>query len=292
MTHKALDQITAEVEANGVAIRKITELSEADYRARPEHSVSEVKLLPDEPELYYGRYVAKLPDYQLEPSPQMIKGTAVHEAVLQNIPLRIIPDRVLSKDGARRGAAWNEFRAEHLGEAWLKASEAEPLNRSIDSIYANKQARALLEKPGDCELSIFRRDEFTGLSLKHRLDKLVRVGSGIVLDVKTTNDPTDRGFPYACLDRKYHIQAAAYFEAAEEATGDVPEAFIFIAVQVEVPYICQVYTCDRELLDLGAIKWHESLLDLDTRTKISDWHRAGHGHLNILNLPKKAYATF
>jgi len=291
-TTEPVDDIAAEVDSKGVAVRTIKELSETAYRARPEHSVSEIKLVPDEPELYWGRYIAKLEEYQVTITPQIARGTAIHEAVLQGIPPKIIPRDVLSKSGARQGNTWKDFAEEHAGEVWLKEDEAEPLKRAIESIHNHKQARAILEQPGECELSIFRRDEYTGLPLKHRLDKLAKAGGGIVVDLKSANDPTELGFPFACLDRKYHIQAAAYFEAAEEATGQTPEAFMFIAVQVEPPYICEVHQCTEEMMQFGFTKWREALQDLDIRLKSGDWHRPTHGHINRLNLPRRAYQQF
>ena len=284
------DPIQDEVESVGVAVRRINQMPDREYRSRPEWSVSQCKLIPEEPELFWGRYIAKLPDFQQEPTPAMLRGTAVHEAVLQNIPLRVIPQSVLSSNGARMGNEWKEFVEEHVGEVWLKESEAEPIKRCIDSIMSNTKARALLELPGDAEVAIFRRDEYTGLPRRHRLDKLIRVGGGLVLDLKTASDPTEIGFPFACLDHKYHVQAADYMEAAEAALGTVPEAFLFIAVQPDVPCICQVYTCRASMLELGYTRLRESLNELKIRLDTNDWHRAGHNQLNILDLPKKAYS--
>jgi hypothetical protein len=285
------DPIIDEVERNGFAVRSINQLADADYHYRPEWSVSQFKLLPEEPELFWGRHVAKLSDYQPAASPQMRLGTAVHESLLQNIPLRIIPDEVLSSNGSRAGNRWKEFAVEHEGEVWLKADEAAPIQRCIDSIRNNPKARALLELPGRVELAVFWRDELTGLPLRGRLDKLVEVGDGLVLDLKTASDPTDYGFSFACLDHKYHLQAAAYLEAAEYATGKTPEGFLFIVAQPTAPYVCQVYTCRREMLDLGFTRLRESLHDLKTRLDSGDWHRAGFGKVNLLDLPKKAYST-
>ena len=287
-----IDAVASDLEANGFSVRTIEQMPDAAYRAWPAWSVSQFKMLPDEPELFWGRYVAKLPDYQMKPSPQMALGTAVHECLLQGIEPNVIPDSVLSKSGSKAGGAWKEFAAEHAGETWLKAEEAEPIKRCIASVMDNRKARALLELPGDNELAIFWRDEYTGLTLKGRMDRLIRVGNGLVLDLKTANDPTETGFPFACLDRKYHIQAATYSEAAQYALGQPPEGFLFIAVQVEAPYICQVYTCAQEMLNLGYTREREALTDLDQRLKDGNWHRSGHGLVNRLDLPKRAYQQF
>jgi len=283
------DAIISEVESKGVATRTIEELTDDFYHSRSEWSVSQLKLLPEQPELFWGRHIAKLPDYQLTPSPSMRLGTVVHEALLQGIEPRIIPRDVLSKSGSRAGSAWQAFAAEHGDEIWLRESEAEPILRCLDSVRANKKAMALLELPGDNELAVFWRDESTGLPLRGRLDKLIRVGNGMVLDLKTAADPTERGFPFACLDLKYHVQAAAYAEAAESLLGTTPEAFLFIAVQVSAPYICQVYACTPEMLNLGFTRLREAIQDLHARLATGDWHREGHGTVNLLDLPRKAY---
>jgi hypothetical protein len=292
VSEETVDPIVTEVEANGVATRTVADLPDEIYHHRPEWSVSQLKLLPEEPEMFWGRHIAHLEDFQLKESPQMRLGTAVHEALLQGMDLRIIPRNVLSKSGSRAGGEWKAFAEEHAGESWLKEDEAEPAQCALESVRKDRKARALLELPGDAELAVFWRDEFTSLPMRGRLDRLVRVGGGLVLDLKTANDPTEYGFPFACLDRKYHVQAACYMEAAENVTGTQPEAFLFIAVQVEAPYICRVYSCRREMLELGFTRLRESLADLKARLDSDDWHGRGYQEVTLLDLPQKAYKSF
>ena len=109
------------------------------------------------------------------------------------------------------------------------------------------------------------------------------------MDLKTANDAGLPGFSFACLDRKYAVQAAAYSAAIEAMTGNMPEGFVFLAVEVQPPYICQVYNCVQAMLEWGRVKMNEALQDLAERIKSDDWHRAGHGLLNRLDLPERAY---
>jgi RecB family exonuclease len=288
------DPITEELEREGVAFRTHDQLPEWLYHGRPEWSKSQFGLLPEEPELFYGRHILKLPDWQLEESPQMRLGTAVHEAVLLKQDVKIIPADVLSKSGSRAGAAWKQFEEEHAGEVWLRESEADPVKRAVEAVRKRKFARRLLEAEGESELSIFWKDELTNLPLRGRIDRLCKIGSGIVLDLKTANDPTSAGFPWKCLDLKYDVQAATYMYGATQVFGVVPDCVVFIAVEVSPPYRCRIHEASQDdLLTPGYIKMKEALLDLQFRLESNNWETADAESVHTLRLPKpKTGRTF
>ena len=291
-TFTAADPLTADLESDGSAERRIDELSEEAYRARPEWSVSAFKMLAEpepQPELFWGRYIAKLPDFQMEPSPQMQKGTAIHDAILQGRDINVIPREVLSSNVARQGNTWKQFAKDHEGEVWLKEDEAAPMRNAIASVFANSHARKLLELEGQAEHALFWTDEYTGLRLRGRIDRICKVGNGVVIDLKTAANPDYIGFSFACLDHKYHIQAATYMYAYEQVYGELPEEFVFIVVQLDAPYKCIVYRADREMLELGYIRMKEALTDLKARLESGNWYGPEHNRVISLSLPKKAF---
>lgn len=290
MNTETPDPITAEIDANGVARRSADQLADAIYHQRPEWSYSQVKLLTEEPELLYGRHIAKWADYQIEPGPKMLLGSATHDAVLRNIPLPIIPAEVLTANGQRRGKAWEAWSAAHADETWIKESEAAPARAMLASINNHRKARMLLDLPGESELALFWTHEYTGLRLRGKLDRLVDFGDGkAIIDLKCTADPSPEKFCWTCLDFRYHYQVAMYRDAVVNVIGcDPPPTFIFIVVGYDPPYRVCVYTAEEEMVSLGTIRVNEALLDLSQRLQHDDWDDAYHDRILPLSLPAKA----
>jgi len=290
-TEVVADPITAELLAEGTAQRTWQELPEHLYHRRPEWSKSQWCILPDEPELFEGRCVRRIENWQVKPTRDMEFGTAIHGSVFQGEPLKIIPSDVLSKSGAKSGGNWLAWKDEHPEDGWLKESDADPYKWVIESVMRNKKARALLDLPGLCEHSIFWQHPNLDLMLRGRIDKYCQVGNGIIVDLKTSSDPSPESFPWKCLDFAYHSQAAAYSWGASEVFGVQPETFLFIVVGNVPPYNCHVYQPDSDAIDLGWTRMQEALHDLDARLKSGNWLREDRDSIKRLTLPKKAFIT-
>lgn len=287
------DPITLELDREGTAERTCDELPEALYHARPEWSVSQFKILPEEPEMFWGRHLAQLPDWQVKETPSMVMGSAIHAFVLQRRNLNIIPREVLSSSGSKAGKEWKEFEAAHVGEAWLKESDAEPALSTLKAIREHPKANELLGQKGLAEHSIFWVDELTGLRLRGRLDFYIpNLGNGIIVDLKCTTAAMPDTFPWKCYDLRYHVQAATYLYGATQVFGKTPDAFVFITAEVEPPYRCRVYQTHHDMIDLGWTTMKENLLDLKERLQKNDWNSRGHNCILKLDLPKKAYQQF
>jgi exodeoxyribonuclease VIII len=259
--------------------------TEAEYRIAEGVSYSQLKLLPDQPELFHGRFISKI--WPLEPTAAMELGTIFHEAVLLGKELPIIPPEVLSKSGSRAGAPWAEWKDNHPGPC-IKQREAEPLLAMIDSVWADKQAAAMLRADGRCELALFGKDLITGLPIKGRLDKLAVYGdSTIIVDLKTTNDPTPEAFAKQVWQQRYHRQADFYQNLANQHGHDVAGC-VFIAVRNEPPFECVVYQCDSAMLEKGYEENRKALDDLARRLKADYWHGPTFGRITELSIPKWA----
>ena len=89
---------------------EIRDLTNEEYHALPSWSSSQLKLLPDEPELFYKRFVEKHPAFQFKPTASMDLGTSVHRIILEGTPVKMIPDDVLGTDGAKRGNTWKHYK--------------------------------------------------------------------------------------------------------------------------------------------------------------------------------------
>lgn len=259
--------------------------TEAEYRAAPGWSYSQLKLLPDQPELFHGRFITRV--WPLEPTAAMDLGTIFHEAILTGRPLRIIPEDVLSASGSKAGAAWKEWAATNPGP-WLKAREAEPILAMIDSVWADTQACKLLRADGRVELPLFGTDRLTGLPIKGRLDKLAEfAGEHVIVDLKTTADPSQEAFGRQVWLQRYHRQAAIYAKLAA-MHGHTIVGVAFIAVRNVPPYECIVYQCDQGMMNVGDSENRLALDSLAHRLKADYWHGGTHNRINELSLPKWA----
>lgn len=145
-------------------------LSNEAYHALQAVSPSQLKELGRSPLHYYDRFLAPNREKK-KPTPEMIKGTALHTAVLEpqlwDSTVAIPPhgfDR-RTKTGRELAAA---FEAESAGKLVLSPEDAEDVRRMADAVRRHPAARFLLELPGRREASYTWQDPQTGLDCKTR----------------------------------------------------------------------------------------------------------------------------
>jgi exodeoxyribonuclease VIII len=74
----------------------------------------------------------------------------------------------------------------------------------------------------------------------------------LLVDLKTTEDASPRGFAKSIAQWRYQVQAAWYMDGVEQATGTRPEQFLFVCVEKKAPYAVAVYAADAEMIAAGA----------------------------------------
>ncbi len=269
---------------------QILDIPNEEYHARPEWSSSQVKLLPDDPWLFYKRHVEKHPAFQFKQTASMAIGTAVHDIVLEHTPVVMIPDGVLSKSGAKAGQPWKDFKMSNPGKVLCK--EDDPIIHMVDAIQTEPKAMEWLDAEGPVEQSIIYRDEATGLDLRARLDKLTPASShtSVIADIKSTKeDPhNERAIAKAMYNLGYHRQGAWYWDAAE-AWGHGIEAFLFVFVRNCQPYDCHVWELSGTALELGRRQNRWAMNDLAARLRSNNWRPSAFGRTSIIDLPEWAY---
>ena len=270
----------------------VPNMPEAEYHAHPAWSQSALKLLPDEPELFHGRHILKLPDWQVAESDDIWLGTCLHAMHLQGQEIVRIPSEVLTSNGQRRGTAWKAWEAEHAGELVLRDQDAERVNAMSAGLMADPTIQRILKSDGPNELSLFWTDEETGLDLRARID-LLREGPGgwLAADIKSTNiDVTDkRQVASKILDFGYHQQDAMYEEACRRCLGFTPAAFCFIFVRNKPPYNACLWRLNPNDIALGGRRNRKAMADLVKRLVSGDWSNNRAGQVNEVSLPKYAY---
>lgn len=295
------------------SVRRIDWASTDAYHAAPGWSRSQmVDVLPPEgsPGLFERRHVRNV-DAKRDTDALKI-GRLVHDAQLcRQGPLknvRIVPKKVLTRNGHRRGPAWEAFRAEHPDSLLVNDRELALLKGIARAIRESAPARRMLER---CEKEVGIHwteivdlptvDEATGrvtpddvrafLPLKDQIDG---VADDVICELKTAERIDSRSVSQEVYSRHYDLQARLHQYAVELLTGKKLPVVI-IAVTKGPDFEAAVHHLhaedDRENpLAIGEDKLRECLAVLARGTVTGKWRQPGHGR--TLLCPAPAYARF
>lgn len=260
-------------------------LSNAAYHAGPGVSKSQLDMLAKSPKHYYAHYVSLTPVRRPEATAAMQLGTALHAAVLEPEIFSqwvILPDvDGRTKEGKAAKAAAAEL-AEERGMPTISAAlHAEVMQMAVS--VNDSELAYYLEREGHAELSVYWRDEDTGLLCRCRPDWLLK---NTVVDLKTTEDASPRGFQRSAYGYRYWVQAAFYLDGLA-ANGLDSLDFLFAAVEKRPPYVSTIYMASNELIEAGRQEY-KRLLRLLKQCHDSDrWpgYEGPTGGIQFLDLP-------
>ena len=222
-------------------------------------SKSGLDLIGKSPLHFWSKYLdpKRVPS---EPTPAMLLGTAIHAAVLEPESFAndyvVIPkfDRRTKEGKADYEAFINEAAA---GKAIISADDYATCVQIQANVRRHPAAQVLLTD-GEPELSVYWRDEQTGVLCKCRPDWMNYKANAIV-DVKSCEDASPAGFQKSIAKWGYHVQAAWYLDGLKAATGYAPKAFIFAAIEKTRPYATAFYYADDEMIEVGRQVYRERL---------------------------------
>jgi hypothetical protein len=228
-------------------------MNNTEYHAHAAISKSHLDQVAKSPLHYWARYLD--PNRVVpEPTPAMAIGSAVHTHVLEldQWDARYVsaPDGIDRRTKAGK-AEWEAFTAAATGRTVLPKADADLVMRMAQSVFSHPAAAMLLALPGKAETTHMWTDAATGLQCKCRPDWLTDDGR-LLVDLKTTEDASARGFAKSIAQWRYHVQASWYLDGIEQATGTRPEQFLFLCVEKKAPYAVAVYAADAEMIAAGA----------------------------------------
>lgn len=243
------------------------------YHKMPALSNSGLKILLDCPAKYYYKYLSG--EYEQKEKPSFKIGKACHCYILEgkeafektywhNPYSELNKTEIVKLLQEKYGydCTISKYPSTDLTQILLDNEGIEPkqihlnkneLNQVVGvakSIKANKHACAAFSQKGESELSLFWKDEESGLWLKCRPDFLP-YDCKFVPDYKTCSSVNPETFYKDFLNYGYHIQAAMYKTGIKEVTNIDVESFFFVAQEKEPPYITQVYVPDMGLINHG-----------------------------------------
>jgi len=269
------------------ATGKVLDLPQEEYRADEGVSRSELHVLARSPMHY--KYAQ---EHQREDTPALLFGSALHCYVLE--PERFADEYIVVGKIDRRTTEGKAQVTEIEASGKLPVSEDDydTIKAMSESIRANPYAVRLLK--GEHEVSYFATDPTTGIRIKCRPDCRVDLGGvSVIVDLKTTRSASTESFSRACLDYGYDLQAAMYKQIVDEVEGK-PHRFVFIAVEKDPPYACNVLEADELMLRKGADDLRGYLMTLAECRRTGNWYgyNGESGKPNIIGLPAWLAKTY
>ena len=260
-------------------------MDNATYHAHTAVSKSHLDLVAKSPLHFWSRYLD--PNRVVpEPTPAMAIGSAVHTHVLeldQWDAQYVVAPAGMDRRTKVGKAEWEVFQTAIGTRTVISREDADLVMRIGRSVLSHPAAAYLLGLPGKAETTHMWVDEATGLQCKCRPDWLLDDGSMIV-DLKTTEDASPRGFQKSIAQWRYHCQASWYLDGLQHATGKRPEQFVFIAVEKKPPYACAVYVADQQMIEIGRETARRDLDKLNL-CKAADYWPGYSDQLEVINLP-------
>ena len=247
-------------------------VSNAEYHADPAISASHLHAISRSPHTYYKRFIdPERP--RSEPTAAMRFGSFVHTAVLESDDL----NRRYAVCATRKGStAYNRLINDGI-EPVTQAQWDQALSM-CDAVRNHPEAAWLLSD-GKAEQSVWWDDEQFDMRCKCRPDWW---NGDIVIDLKTTQDASPRGFAKSVATFRYHVQQMHYLRGTNAAR------FIFIAVEKEYPFAVGVYELDNDACGVGEELRQRDMQRIKTCKKRDEW--PGYSNdISSLSLPP--YAT-
>jgi hypothetical protein len=181
------------------------------------------------------------------PTPAQHFGKALHCAVFE--PHRFDTDFAIaprfgncSHKGPKEER--DRWRKAHEGQTWIDADDGDQIAGMVRVLWSHRIVARLLAAGGQSELTVRWDDPDTGVTCKLRLDRYIE-DLAAVIDLKSTDDATERRFRRSIAEFGYDRQDAFYRDGMAAVGKDV-DTFVFIAIEKEPPHLVGLYSVDPE----------------------------------------------
>lgn len=232
------------------------DLSNEAYHSGPGVSNSGLKTIGDRTPAHYWATSPMNPKRRpSEGSRPMFIGTALHAATLE--PAKFAEQYVVAEDFKDRRAAGYKAWSAAQSKLILMPTEYENVVGMRESIYQHPVAAMLLRDAYEFEYSAYATDPVTGVLVRMRMD-LMTCG-GWIVDVKKTQDASDKGIEKTIDNYGYYHQDAFYTDVLEWACGEPPAGFVFIFVEESYPHCVNVKVLDNVDRERGRKMYRQNL---------------------------------
>jgi len=256
----------------------IYDMAATGYRAALGVSKSALDDFAKCPAWYYAKHVAK--EVEREETAAMQYGTLLHSLILDGkASYHAKPDGMsfASKDGK----AWREA---HQDLPIISQGESDSLQRTAGELLKHPVASKLFGE-GRSEVSMFGIHAETNTIIKGRADW---IGSGRIVDIKTTADASNKGLSKSIYNFGYHRQAWLYLELAKQNALELGQ-FVFIAIEKGPVPLINVRALSPTAIEQGGIEINSQLRDLAECRRTGIWKDYSADNIGEIDLPTWAY---
>ena len=265
----------------------------SDYHSINALSNSSLSVLKRSPTEFYKRFVTEDPKERMivEESDAMLLGSAVHMLSLEPEMFDaqyVVLDGPINKSldppkpYGRKTKAFERWMLDQLGASnangigsrkiLIREEFAESLAiakafQSHPTIAAIMSSRA--EKLFESEYAMEYETDGGKVDLKCKID-FVCPAERLIIDLKTTSDPSPYAWSWSAEDFGYHRQAAIYSDAMQAKYGE-PFRFLFGVVRSKEPHEAAAYELDAESIQRGRVEYEALIEEYVDRKSTNDW---------------------
>lgn len=231
------------------------ETNEAYHNDITHVSKSGLDLIRKAPAKYWQRYLnPNAPPRKRNEA--FVEGSAFHSIILE--PELFNKEFVIHSPFVGEGSQnrKKELIAMNPGKDLLSIAAYDKVNRMRDAVMAHPVAKTLVVD-GFAERVFKWTDPHTKVKCKIKPD-FYNTKRNVCLDLKSTDDASTYKFSRSAFKYRYHVQSPFYTDGLKE-NGINSNAFIFIAVEKEPPYLVNVHFLPKDGMDLGRQTYIEDL---------------------------------
>lgn len=261
----------------------VSGLSNEEYHKGPGLSCSGFKKFLE----YPNKYKAYRERPQKSTASQ-IKGQLVHMAVLEP---ELFSEKAVHIKGPMNRSPFKAQadEAKEAGKIPVGDSDYAEIIGMRDAIMKHAYAEPLISK-GDHEVSVYWKDEETGLLLKCRPDSMIKT-QGLIADIKYCYSASDYAVQKQIARMQYHIQTQWYLMGLSKLIGRRTTDFTHIFVEEEYPHRVRTYVIDDASLERAMLDIRNGLAKFAECYKSDIWPNDNIDPKIIpMNLPDYAFA--
>lgn len=233
----------------------------ADYLHALESAKEEIKELDFKDKFFIGNAF-----HMITLEPHLFNDQFCLEPVAPKCDRRTKEGKAIYKEWQKN--VLDPFELENQGKVRMPLGLWEELHVMRDACMSHPYLKELIEN-SEKEVTIFVKDEKTGLTLKCRLD-MVNFDSNVICDLKSTLDASFLGFRRSVVKFKYDKQAAFYSDITRAATGQNFD-FLFGAcrkwteteknkpLDLRKPLFAQVFHAIPPVIEVGRALYRRNL---------------------------------
>lgn len=165
---------------------------------------------------------------------------------------RIMMAKKPSQDSIDAMAWWADFDKKNYGKIALQEDDFKDAEAAVDMLFKHPIAQEI-HACSEKQVAMFGDSEFFGCQAKGLIDLLPMDGrfSDAIVDLKTTNDPSDHGFLGIIHKFEYQMKMAFYGILAEECGLGTRRRAVFIVQNSSMPFDVHVRELSLDDVDIG-----------------------------------------